>query len=249
MPLHASATLQLLGFYMEKNKKFKMAEDFTEKHVTAFAESVIDGTAQAEFKSAPIPEDPKDGECVFIGRGDPGWVLGWRVAVSLAGCIDQREPGREFQPSSCRWCQGPSAAPLFVLEIHEGSNTWSLAPCCELLRRLVAVDCSMVHTCMRLLAETLRGEPCAPHAKHAACKTTHELHANTLQQVHHHLHIDRPPGDMTGHSQAACELHATRALRATAPHHAHSDLQSKTVGSHHMHVLTDSHSSLILTPR
>ncbi|KXZ47594.1 hypothetical protein GPECTOR_34g753 [Gonium pectorale] len=59
----------LLGFYMEKNKKYKLSEPFTAEAVESFAQSVLDGTAQAEFKSQPVPEDPyEDGVYVVVGK-------------------------------------------------------------------------------------------------------------------------------------------------------------------------------------
>lgn len=36
---------QVLGFQMDKNKKFRMSEELSEKNIKAFAQSVLDGTA------------------------------------------------------------------------------------------------------------------------------------------------------------------------------------------------------------
>jgi len=57
---------QVLGFYMEKNKKFKFTGEVNAEALEAFAQSVIDGTAVADYKSAPIPEDNKDGEVTIV---------------------------------------------------------------------------------------------------------------------------------------------------------------------------------------
>lgn len=41
----------------------------SEKALKAFAESVLDGTAEPEFKSAPIPDEPTDGGVtVVVGK-------------------------------------------------------------------------------------------------------------------------------------------------------------------------------------
>jgi hypothetical protein len=78
---------------MEKNRKYRMSEELTEDNIKAFAESVMAGTAQVrwglllvapvcrqplraplvatqpDFKSAPIPEDPKEnGVTVVVGK-------------------------------------------------------------------------------------------------------------------------------------------------------------------------------------
>eukprot|EP00197_Chlamydomonas_leiostraca_P006170 CAMPEP_0202858778 /NCGR_PEP_ID=MMETSP1391-20130828/1156_1 /ASSEMBLY_ACC=CAM_ASM_000867 /TAXON_ID=1034604 /ORGANISM="Chlamydomonas leiostraca, Strain SAG 11-49" /LENGTH=530 /DNA_ID=CAMNT_0049537733 /DNA_START=11 /DNA_END=1603 /DNA_ORIENTATION=+ len=56
----------LLGFFMEKNKKYKLSEELSEASIKKFAEGVLDGTAPVEYKSAPIPEDNKDGEVTIV---------------------------------------------------------------------------------------------------------------------------------------------------------------------------------------
>lgn len=56
----------IVGFEMAKNKKYKMTTDVNEKNIKAFAESVLDGTAQPEYKSAPIPEEPTDGGVAIV---------------------------------------------------------------------------------------------------------------------------------------------------------------------------------------
>eukprot|EP00878_Enallax_costatus_P024577 GHUV01026234.1.p1 GENE.GHUV01026234.1~~GHUV01026234.1.p1 ORF type:complete len:217 (-),score=82.77 GHUV01026234.1:345-917(-) len=54
---------------MAKNKKYKMKESVDEKNIKAFAEAVLDGSAQPEYKSAPIPEEPTDGGVtVVVGK-------------------------------------------------------------------------------------------------------------------------------------------------------------------------------------
>jgi protein disulfide-isomerase A1 len=64
-----AAYLQVMGFHMEKNKKFKYTGELTEAALSAFATSVLDDTAQADFKSASIPEEPEDGGVtVVVGK-------------------------------------------------------------------------------------------------------------------------------------------------------------------------------------
>ena len=46
---------QIFGFEMEANKKFRMEGEVTEASILAFAQNIVDGTAEAEFKSAAIP--------------------------------------------------------------------------------------------------------------------------------------------------------------------------------------------------
>ncbi|EFJ41881.1 protein disulfide isomerase 1 [Volvox carteri f. nagariensis] len=74
--LKGAASPVLLGFYMEKNKKYKLQEPFTLEAVEKFAESILDGTAQPEYKSQPIPEDPyEDGVHVVVGKSVDSVVL------------------------------------------------------------------------------------------------------------------------------------------------------------------------------
>lgn len=56
----------VVGFYMEKNKKYKLKEAFSAEALEAFAAGILDGTAVADYKSAPIPEDNKDGDVVVV---------------------------------------------------------------------------------------------------------------------------------------------------------------------------------------
>lgn len=56
----------IVGFEMAKNKKYKMKEEVNEKNLKAFAEAVLDGTAEPEYKSAPIPEEPTDGGVTIV---------------------------------------------------------------------------------------------------------------------------------------------------------------------------------------
>ncbi|KAG2485578.1 hypothetical protein HYH03_015739 [Edaphochlamys debaryana] len=66
----------LLGFFMEKNKKYKLKDAFTVENVAKFAESVVDGTAEAEFKSQPIPEDAdEEGVTIVVGKSVESVVL------------------------------------------------------------------------------------------------------------------------------------------------------------------------------
>ncbi|GIL79329.1 hypothetical protein Vretimale_16524 [Volvox reticuliferus] len=74
--LKGSASPVLLGFHAEKATKFKLQEPFSRESVEKFAESVADGTAQPEYKSQPIPEDPlEDGVHVVVGKSFESVVL------------------------------------------------------------------------------------------------------------------------------------------------------------------------------
>ena len=54
---------------MAKNRKYRLKEGISVEALEKFAASLIDGTAEAEFKSAPIPEDNKDGDVtVVVGK-------------------------------------------------------------------------------------------------------------------------------------------------------------------------------------
>ena len=54
---------------MEKNKKYTMTDEITAENIEAFGQSVIDGTAHVEYKSAAIPENDLDGEVkVVVGK-------------------------------------------------------------------------------------------------------------------------------------------------------------------------------------
>eukprot|EP00798_Chlamydomonas_sp_ICE-L_P013196 gene13196-19030_t len=66
----------VLGFIMDKNRKFKFTGEVTEDAIKEFAKSVADGTAVADFKSAAIPEDPlEDGVSVVVGKSFENIVL------------------------------------------------------------------------------------------------------------------------------------------------------------------------------
>uniref|UniRef100_A0A383WK23 Protein disulfide-isomerase n=1 Tax=Tetradesmus obliquus TaxID=3088 RepID=A0A383WK23_TETOB len=59
----------VVGFEMAKNKKYKLKGDLSEKALGEFAASVLDGTAEAEYKSAPIPDEPTDGGVsIIVGK-------------------------------------------------------------------------------------------------------------------------------------------------------------------------------------
>lgn len=80
--------MQLLGFHMEKSKKYKLKEDFTVENMEKFAESVFDGTAEAEYKSQPIPSDPyDDGVHVVVGKSVDSVVLDPTKDVLLEASI------------------------------------------------------------------------------------------------------------------------------------------------------------------
>jgi protein disulfide-isomerase A1 len=60
---------QVVGFEMEKNKKYTMSGEITAENIEAFAQGVADGTAHVEYKSAAIPEDDLDGEVkIVVGK-------------------------------------------------------------------------------------------------------------------------------------------------------------------------------------
>jgi hypothetical protein len=71
-----------MGFHMEANKKFKYDGELTEAALLAFAKTVVDGTAAADYKSAAIPEgeeafdevgtSPRGG--YLSGGGGSSWV-------------------------------------------------------------------------------------------------------------------------------------------------------------------------------
>jgi hypothetical protein len=59
----------VVGFEMAKNRKYRMKGDVAADTLGEFVTSLVEGTAEAEFKSAPIPEDNKDGEVtVVVGK-------------------------------------------------------------------------------------------------------------------------------------------------------------------------------------
>nr|QKY15211.1 protein disulfide isomerase 1 (PDI1) [Polytomella parva] len=59
---------KVVGFEMEANKKFNMpsGSQFSQDSVAAFAMSILEGTAEVEYKSAPIPSSPKDGHVTIV---------------------------------------------------------------------------------------------------------------------------------------------------------------------------------------
>ncbi|KAJ9506014.1 hypothetical protein QJQ45_016668 [Haematococcus lacustris] len=56
----------VLGFHMERSKKYKMLEEMSPAAVKSFAAAVLDGTAHVELKSAPIPENNKDEHVTIV---------------------------------------------------------------------------------------------------------------------------------------------------------------------------------------
>lgn len=89
----AAAAPQVMGFYMEKNRKFRFkGEAITEKALEAFAKTVVDGTAEAEFKSAPIPEDNKAG---------PGRSVHWRGPRRASGDCPGTIAMQAFRAGPC----------------------------------------------------------------------------------------------------------------------------------------------------
>lgn len=58
---------QVVAFDTKKSKKFRMTEPASDvKALEAFAKSVADGTAEPQLKSAPVPENDKDGEVTIV---------------------------------------------------------------------------------------------------------------------------------------------------------------------------------------
>ncbi len=87
-----------MGFHMEKNKKYKYSGKINEEELTAFAKSVIDDTAQADFKSAAIPEEPlDDGVSVIVGKSFESIVLDPKKDVLL----EVRECDRGMEHCGC----------------------------------------------------------------------------------------------------------------------------------------------------
>lgn len=65
--LKDTASPVIIGFHMEKNKKYRMTVDATDAAaMEEFANAVLDGTAQPDYKSAPIPEDNKDADVTIV---------------------------------------------------------------------------------------------------------------------------------------------------------------------------------------
>jgi protein disulfide-isomerase A1 len=59
----------ILGFNMPSNKKYKLKGDLTEKNIKKFATDLLAGKLEPEYKSAPIPDEPKDGGVtVVVGK-------------------------------------------------------------------------------------------------------------------------------------------------------------------------------------
>jgi protein disulfide-isomerase A1 len=67
----------IVGFFMEKNQKFGFpSEEVTVETLTSFAQSIVDGTAQATYKSAAIPDEPTDeGVTVVVGKNFDSIVM------------------------------------------------------------------------------------------------------------------------------------------------------------------------------
>ncbi len=73
-----------MGFHMEKNKKYKYTGGMNEEELLVFANAVIDGTAQADFKSAAIPDEPEDeGVTVVVGKNFDSIVMDPKKDVLL----------------------------------------------------------------------------------------------------------------------------------------------------------------------
>ena len=75
---------QIMGFEMSANKKYKYTGAITEKELGAFAKSVVDGTAEADYKSAAIPEEPLDeGVTTIVGKNFESIVMDPKKDVLL----------------------------------------------------------------------------------------------------------------------------------------------------------------------
>ena len=67
---------QVFGFELSANKKYRYTGEITEKALKAFAQSVIDETAEPDYKSAEIPAEPLDeGVTVIVGKNFDSVVL------------------------------------------------------------------------------------------------------------------------------------------------------------------------------
>ena len=75
--LKGAKSPSVVGFWMEKNQKYAFpAEEVTVETLTAFAQSIIDGTAEATFKSAAIPDEPTDeGVAIVVGKNFDSVVM------------------------------------------------------------------------------------------------------------------------------------------------------------------------------
>jgi hypothetical protein len=66
----------VVGFEMAKNRKYRLTEEYTLAALEKFAGSLVEGTLEAEFKSAPVPEDNKDADVtVVVGKSFEDLVL------------------------------------------------------------------------------------------------------------------------------------------------------------------------------
>lgn len=87
---------QVVGFFMDKNKKYKMTAELTEASLATFAAGVEDGTAPVEYKSAPVPEEGEDKEGEVQVRGAvatalhctaPHWLRCINLYLALLGLM------------------------------------------------------------------------------------------------------------------------------------------------------------------
>lgn len=92
----------VLGFALEKNQKFFFEGEPTVAELSKFAKSLLDGTAEASFKSADIPAEPLDeGVTVVVGKNFNDIVLAKDKDVLL-----------EVYAPWCGHCK--SLAPIYV---------------------------------------------------------------------------------------------------------------------------------------
>eukprot|EP00798_Chlamydomonas_sp_ICE-L_P027692 gene27692-7334_t len=74
----------VVGIFLEKQKKFSLEGELTADAILEFATSMADGTAQPKYKSAAIPEKPKDGAVtVIVGKTFESIVLDPKKDVIL----------------------------------------------------------------------------------------------------------------------------------------------------------------------
>ena len=74
--LKGAKSPSVVGFWMEKNQKFGFDQDLSIETLTTFAQSLLDGTAQATFKSAAIPDEPTDeGVAIIVGKNFDSIVM------------------------------------------------------------------------------------------------------------------------------------------------------------------------------
>lgn len=110
---------QVVGFFMDKNKKYKMTAELTEASLATFAAGVEDGTAPVEYKSAPVPEEGEDKEGEVQVRGAvatalhctaPHWLRCINLFLALLGLMPFAPQRTVLCCARCAgWLMGPEA--------------------------------------------------------------------------------------------------------------------------------------------